>query len=289
MKTLLLALLLAVASLPLPVSAQAQSAATVDGVQMPAWLERDGKRVPLAPGMELRAGDRIVSGSGARVLVKLSEGSVVKLGENGRLVLSEIKPGKDLFKATLQVLEGAFRFTTELVGKPRKREVNVRVSQVTAGVRGTDFWGRSRDDRQIVCLIEGAIDVGADGEQAVRMDKPLQFYQRDKGKTLPVGMVDAQRIAEWGRETEIEPGKGAARRGGRFSVELASLGSQSSAGAISKQLQDAGYPAQVVQRKEGEKVLYTVRIRQLPSRTEAEALAGQLKGKFGVKDPKVAG
>src|SRR5688572_33382436 len=78
MKTPLLALLLALA----PFAAQAQSAAaTVDGVQMPAWLERDGKRVPLAPGIELRAGDRILSGSGARVAVKLAEGSVVRLGE----------------------------------------------------------------------------------------------------------------------------------------------------------------------------------------------------------------
>jgi hypothetical protein len=286
MKTLLLAFLLAVTALP--ASAQ-QSGAVVDGVQMPAWLERDGKRVPLAPGMELRAGDRIFSGSGARVQVKLSEGSTVKLGENGRLVFAEMQPGKDLFKATLQVLEGAFRFTTDLVGKGKKREVSVRVSQVTAGIRGTDFWGRSRDDRQIVCLIEGAIEVGADGEQAVRMNKPLQFYQRDKGKTQPVGMVDPRQIAEWGKETEIEGGKGAARRGGRFIVELATLDSQSAAGAISKQLQDAGYPAQVAQRKDGDKVMYTVRIRQLPSREEAQVLANRLKGKFGVKDPKITG
>jgi hypothetical protein len=286
MKTLLLAFLLAVVALP--ASAQ-QSGAVVDGVQMPAWRERDGKRVPLAPGMELRAGDRIFSGSGARVQVKLSEGSVVKLGENGRLVFAEMQPGKDLFRATLQVLEGAFRFTTELVGKGKKREVSVRVSQVTAGIRGTDFWGRSRDDRQIVCLIEGAIDVGAEGEKPVRMDKPLQFYQRDKGKTQPVGLVDPKQLEQWGRETEIEAGKGAARRGGRFIVELASVDSQTAAGALSRQLQEAGYPAQVAQRKEGDKVTYTVRIRQLPSREEAQVLANQLKGKFGIKEPKVTG
>lgn len=286
MKTLLLAFLLAV--MALPASAQ-QSGAVVDGVQMPAWLERDGKRVPLAPGMELRAGDRIFSGSGARVQVKLSEGSVVKLGENGRLVFAEMQPGKDLFKATLQVLEGAFRFTTELVGKGKKREVSVRVSQVTAGIRGTDLWGRSRDDRQIVCLIEGAIDVGAEGEKPVRMDKPRQFYQRDKGKTQPIGLVEAKQLEQWGRETEIETGKGAARRGGKFIVELATLDSQSGAGSISRQLQEAGYPAQVAQRKEGAKVTYTVRIRQLPSREEAQVLADRLKGKFGVKEPKVAG
>lgn len=287
MKTLLLALVLAVASLS--VSAQ-QPAAVIDGVQMPAWLERDGKRAPLAPGMELRAGDRVLSGSGARVEVKLSEGSVVKLGENGRLVFSEIQPSRDLFKATLQVLEGAFRFTTDLVGgKGKKREVSVRVSQVTAGIRGTDFWGRSRNDRQIICLIEGAIEVGADGEKPVRLDKPLQFYQRDKGTTQPVGVVDPRQIAQWGVETEIEAGRGAARRGGRFALELATVDSQSAAGAISRQLQEAGYAAQVAQRKTGDKMSYTVRIRHFPSLEEAQALGKQLRGRFGVKDPKVTG
>ena len=285
MKSLLLALMLAVSS----IQAFAQPAAVVDGVQMPAWLEREGKRTPLAPGMELRAGDRIISGNGARVLVKLAEGSVVKLGENGRLVFSEMQPGKDLFKATLQILEGAFRFTTELVGKGRKREVNVRVSQVTAGIRGTDFWGRSRAERQIVCLIEGAIDVGADGEQAVRLDKPLQFYQRDKGKTQPVGNVDPAQIAQWGRETEIEEGKGAARRGGRFSVVLAEADNRAAVLPVHEKAREAGYPSQIAQRKEGEKIVYAVRIRQLASRVEAQALADQLKGKLGVKEPRVSG
>jgi len=285
MKTLLLALLLGIASF----QTLAQPAAVIDGVQMPAWLEREGKRTPLAPGMELRAGDRITTGDDSRVLVKLAEGSVVKLGENGRLVFSEMQPGKDLFKATLQILEGAFRFTTELVGKGRKREVNVRVSQVTAGIRGTDFWGRSRAERQIVCLIEGAIDVGADGEQAVRLDKPLQFYQRDKGKTQPVGNVDPAQIAQWGRETEIEEGKGAARRGGRFSVVLAEADNRAAVLPVHEKAREAGYPSQIAQRKEGEKIVYAVRIRQLASRAEAQALADQLKGKLGLKEPRVSG
>jgi hypothetical protein len=286
MKTLLLAFLLAVAALP--VSAQ-QSGAVIDGVQMPAWLEREGKRVPLAPGMELRPGDRVISGAGARVNVKLSEGSVVKLGENGRLVFTEMQPGKDLFKATLQVLEGAFRFTTDLVGKGKKREVNVRVSQVTAGIRGTDFWGRSRDDRQIVCLIEGRIEVGAEGEQPVVMDQPRQFYVRDKGKTQPVGFVEPQQLNEWAKETEIERGKGAARVGGKWSVILASADNQRDALAVYDDVRKAGYPAEIRPLKDGEKRAYLVRIRNLPSKAEAGALADELRGKHGVSAPKVSG
>ena len=72
---LLLAFLLAIACM----SALAQPAAVIEGVQLPAWRERDGVRAPLVPGMSLRAGDRIVTGADARAVVKLSEGSVVKL------------------------------------------------------------------------------------------------------------------------------------------------------------------------------------------------------------------
>jgi hypothetical protein len=276
MKALVFGLLLAVASL----QSFAQPAALIEGVQTPAWLERDGKRVPLMPGMELRAGDRIISGGGARVMVKLSEGSVVKLGENGTLRLAELQPGQELFKAALQVLQGAFRFTTDIVGKGRQRELNVRVEQVTIGIRGTDFWGRSRAGRQIVCLIEGAIEVGAEGEQAVTMDKPRQFYQRDKGKTQPVGFVDANQLAQWSREVEIEAGKGALRRGGRFSAQLAAADTRDALLAIHNQLRAAGYPAEIERRKEADKVVYYVRIRHLQSREEAQTLASQLKAKF---------
>lgn len=283
MKTLL-ALLLAVASL----QSFAQPAAVIEGVQMPAWLERDGKRVPLVPGMELRAGDRIATGNGSRALVKLSEGSVVKLGENGTLRLAELQPSQELFKAALQVLQGAFRFTTDIVGKGRRRDVNVRVEQVTIGIRGTDFWGRSRAERQIVCLIEGAIEVGAEGEQAVTMDKPRQFYQRDKGKTQPVGFVDANQLAQWSREVEIEAGKGALRRGGRFSVQLAAADKEEAARAVRDQVRAAGYPAELARRRQADKLIHVVLIRHLPSREEAQALANQLKGRFGVEEPKVS-
>src|SRR3954464_11656719 len=156
--------ILVVAALLVSTYAAAQPAAVVEGVQMPAWVERSGRTSPVAAGMALQAGDQVKTGAGSRLLVKLSEGSLVKLGENGTLRIAEMAPSKDLFAATLRVLEGAFRFTTHLAAKQRRREVNITIATVTAGVRGTDLWGRSRDERQIVCLIEGKIEVGAEGE-----------------------------------------------------------------------------------------------------------------------------
>ena len=279
MKRLILALVLGLVSL----QAFAQPAALIEAVQMPAWRERDGKRLPLVPGMELRAGDRIISGKDARVVMKLSEGSLIKLGENGSLRFTQLEPSRELFKAALQVLEGAFRFTTDIANKARKREVDVRIEQVNIGVRGTDFWGRSREERQIVCLIEGAIEVGADGEPPTTMDQPRQFYRRDKGVAQPVGLVEPQQLQQWSEETEIAAGKGALRRGGRFNLELGTSEKEAELRKMWEALRSAGYPAEMQRRQEG----FAVRIRHFATREVAQIVADQLTGRYGIKDPKV--
>jgi hypothetical protein len=265
----------------------AQAAATVEGVQMPAWVERGGERKPLSPGMELRSGDRLSTGAGSRLLLRLAEGSLVKLGENGNLNLTELVPARDVFRGAIAVFEGAFRFTTQAIGAKRRRDINISVAQVTAGIRGTDLWGRQRNDIQIVCLIEGRIEVGAQGETPVTMDQPLQFYQRERGQTKPVGFVDPKQLGEWAKETDIEAGRGATRRGGRFGVVLASAGTQEAALSVYDQVRTAGYAAEIFPQKDGETITYIVRIRGLPSKAEAESLAGQLKGKHGVEEPRV--
>jgi hypothetical protein len=269
--------------------AVAAPAAIVEGVQMPAWVEREGTRTPAAPGMELRGGDQLRTGAGSRMLVKLADGSLVKLGENGSLTLAALAPAPraGVFRAALNVLEGAFRFTTEVAAKQRRRDVTIRIATVTAGIRGTDLWGRSREDRQIVCLIEGKIEVGAEGEAAQTMDQPLQFYQRDKGKTAPIGFVDPKQLEQWAKETEIEAGKGAARRGGKWKVELLRAATQEAALRVYDQVRLAGYAAEIRPEKEADKYAYIVRISNLPSNAEADALAARLKGRYGVADPKV--
>ncbi len=269
--------------------ALAAPAAVVEGIQMPAWIERAGARLPLTVGMDLKPGDRLITGSDARLLVRLAEGSVVKLGENGTLLLAELDPRRDgVFNAFMRVAEGAFRFTTELAGKQRRRDVKIAIATVTAGIRGTDLWGRSRADRQIVCLIEGAIEVGAEGEKPVTMDQPLQFYQRVKGQTQPIGFVDRKQLEQWARETEIEAGKGAARRGGTWRVTLARAERQDAVLPIYDQVRAAGFAAEIRVTKEGDKVSYEVRIGSLPSRAEAEALAARLRGRHGVEEPQVS-
>ena len=267
-------------------SALAAPAAVVESVQMPAWVERAGKQMPARPGTELIATDTLRTGAGARLYIKLAEGSIVKLGENASLQMLDLVPERGgVFRATLNVIAGAFRFTTDALAKPRPRDFKLRISTVTAGIRGTDLWGRSVKDNEIVCLIEGAIEVGAENEKPVRMDQPRHFYQRDNGKTQPLSVITQEKLAELARETDLEAGKGAARRGGKWKVALADSQSKEAASALLEKLHAAGYAAETkVQGKRG----YVVRIAQLPSKAEAEALAARLRGQHGVSDPKVS-
>jgi hypothetical protein len=275
----LLRLFLACAFMALAQTTLAQVAATVEGVQMPAWIERNGVKSPLLPGMELKPGDKVIAGADSRVMVKLAEGSVVKLGANGQLRFVELNATQQLFKGVLDVLEGAFRFTTDIAGKNRKREVSIRAAQVTTGIRGTDVWGRSAAGNEIVCLIEGAVEVAAQGEAPVRLDQPLQFYRRVDGKAQPVGTVEKSQLDQWSAETDLQAGKGIARAGGRVTLELGRFDNRSTAVGVREDVRKAGYPAVMTPLRGKAQTVYVVRIRQLASRGEASALAEQLRGK----------
>ena len=118
-------------------AAPAAPAAIVEGLQMPAWVEHQNVFGPLRVGMPLEAGDRIVTGPNSRVLLRLAEGSLVKLGENAELVVSRFEPPEaegGLFSGFLDVLKGAFRYTTTALSRQHRRALDIRVSGVTAGI-----------------------------------------------------------------------------------------------------------------------------------------------------------
>jgi hypothetical protein len=263
--------------------------AVVEAVQMPAWVERGGSRVPLAPGMALAPDDDLRTGANARLLLKLAEGSSVKLGENAQLRIAQAQLRRDnVFASTLNLLAGAFRFTTDALAKARRREVSISVATVTAGIRGTDLWGKAAADRDIVCLIEGRIEVARAGDPPLTMDQPLSFFIAPRGQPpLPVQPVKPEQLQQWATETEIAAGAGAARRGGRWKVVLASAESENEVLRVYQDVRTAGYAAELAPRRVDGRRAYDVRIAQLPSRAEAEALAASLAGKHGVSAPRV--
>ncbi len=254
--------------------------AVVEGVQLPAWFTRDAIRKPLALGTALKTSDEVATGAGSRLLLRLGDGSTVKLGENGRLQLAELvqKRRQGTIAATLKVLEGAFRFTTPAFMKQRgTRAITVQFPTLTAGIRGTDIWGKNLGDREVLVLIEGKVTVTRTGEPPVDMNEALTYLQATANEASSVQAVPMEQLKAWAAQTEIGKGAGALRRGGRWKLYLASYREQREALALYDSLRRAGYPVHIRPQQTDGGHLYRVRLAGFSSESEANAQGQRLK------------
>ncbi len=254
----------------------------VDSLQFPAWLERGGLTVPASVDTELFAGDKLRTGKGARLLLSLNEGSIVRLGENAIFEITAAERKSGVFNAALNVFEGAFRFTTRALAKAQPRNVNIRVAQnATIGIRGTDLWGRGRGDKDIVCLIEGKIDVTGNNNKTLRLDQPLQFFQSTRtAPPEPVSLLDQKQLDIWAKETDIETGK-ASRADGAWTVTIAGFAGRNDALNASRTLRNAGYPAESAANN-------TLTVSKLNDENAAKNLASTLQADFKFNDVRVS-
>lgn len=252
---------------------------TVESVLSPAWVERaNGRREPLAVGMALNNKEKIHTGDGGRTTLRMAEGSTVKLGESAMLAVDDLvhKAGDKggVVSASLDVVRGAFRFTTGLLNKAgAQRDVNIKVNAVTAGIRGTDVWGKSDFDRDVVCLLEGRITV-SHGSAQFQMTEANTFYIAPRtGRAQPPSAVSPQQVKEWSDETEIFPKMGGSRAGGTSIVRVASAPDERAAGAVRDKLRESGFPATIAVAGQG----YDVRIESMADAGEASILAERLR------------
>ncbi len=254
--------------------------AVVEGIQLPAWVTRDGKRQPLAIGTVLQNSDEVSTGGNSRLLLRLGDGSVVKLGENGRLQLSDLvqKRKQGFLAATLKVLEGAFRFTTDVAVKARgSRDITVQFPTITAGIRGTDIWGKNLGDKEVVVLIEGKITVTRTGDQPVEMKDPLTYLQAPKTGAATVEAVPMEQLKAWAAETEISDGAGALRKGGRWKLYLGGYQQQLEALSLYDSLRREGYPVRIQPGQADGGQIYRLRLAGFSSEQEANALGARMK------------
>jgi len=90
------------------------------------------------------------------------------------------------------------------------------------------------------------------------------------------------------RGARCELRRGLPRGGQPFRGQrLASAGNRSDALRVYDELRTAGDAAEILPTMDGDKRVYVVRIRSLPSKAEAQALADQLHGRCGIDNPAV--
>jgi len=291
---LLLTAGLSLDSTPRAAAAQALPDAEVEGLQMPAWLTRDGKKMPLTLGERLKNGDSISTGTGSRVLLRLAEGSVVKLGENARFTVNDMARDRDgereRFKATLGVARGAFRFTTSPESKKKTtRNIDVSFPSVTAEVRGTDLWGKAADDKQVVALVEGEINVRPKGGAPIQLKEERTVYiMPADAPPPPTFKITLAQLNGFAQETEMQPGSGVVGRGGNWKVYAARTPDKDEAIATYNRLTDAGYAAAIQPAFYQGKQIYQVRIMGFLSESDGVAVAVKLRVELGLQDVHVS-
>jgi hypothetical protein len=252
----------------------------VDAVQSPAWLERDSRAVPLAAGTALQPRDRLVTGPNGRVQLQLAEGSAVKLGANAQFVIDRAED-RGVFRAALDVVAGAFRFTTAALRGARERDVAIKVKNVSVGIRGTDVWGKATEERDFVVLIEGQATVASAGEPRVALSTPLQMYDKPRDQAARVVSIDRAQLDALAAETEIAHGGGAR---GEWRIVVARAAGRDAARELQRRLRVAGFPADI-DTIDG--ALHVV-VANLRSEAHAREVMGNMRGIPGVTLPKVA-
>jgi hypothetical protein len=256
----------------------AQSDQTViEAVQLPAWVERSEQRRPAAPGAVLRETDKAITAEGSRMLLRMSDRSVIKLGEKTEFQIEGLASdrsgvaGPSAIKATLRLITGVFRYATDYTSKAlgNQRDINLRLATATVGIRGTDFWSMTDATHDAVCLFEGKVAVLRDAKAEVSLDKPGAFWLVFTGQEeKPPGQATPDQLAKFIGQAEMSPGSGILLPGGRWRAVAALLPSVIDARALSARLQAAGYPAEVRSKSGG----HEVRVNQFATQEDAQSV-----------------
>lgn len=255
-------------------TALASVAGKIRGAQFPGWIERGEKLIAIHPGFSVEEGDLIRTGVGGKVMLSMEDGSDIKLGNSSKVKIKSVSkssPENDnVFGMALNVLKGVFRFTTSAIAKSKKRDLSISFGTVTAGIRGTDIWGRVNSEKDLVCLIEGKIDVSHPQSETVRLDQARQYYDASKNSAGSLkGKVEAEQLTKWAQLTELEHEQGLMSENGQWSVVLMSLLDNQYAQLFSQKLNSQGYPAEVVETDLDGVTVHRVIIKQFERYSDA--------------------
>lgn len=142
---LLAPLLLCLASALQLAQAQAGAAAPPAGIVKRATgavtLDRAGQGTPVAAGSPVLVGDTLRTGADGAVGITLADDTLLTLGANSELVLSEFSFDSTTHDGGMlaSLWRGTVAVVTGLIGKKAPEKVRVQTRTVVLGARGTEF------------------------------------------------------------------------------------------------------------------------------------------------------
>ena len=140
-------------------AAEPVAVGAVDKVQEQVVAVQSGQSRDLAVSGPVYFRDKMRTAAGARLEAKLDDGTVLTLGEKGRLTVDEFvyRPGETGNKLALTATKGAFLFVGGKIEGPTGGNVSIKTPVGTLGVRGTTVWGGPIDGGFGVLVLKGEV------------------------------------------------------------------------------------------------------------------------------------
>ena len=106
-----------------------------------AVVERGAAKLKPAPGMQLLAGDRLVTGKNGRMAVTFIDNTRFAVGPNSSVSVSQFQYDRTRQKGTMvtEVNRGSLAVVSGKIAKSGKDAMKVRTPNTLLGVRGTKF------------------------------------------------------------------------------------------------------------------------------------------------------
>lgn len=162
-------------------TAQAQSQpvfiplGALERVQGEATVWRGETAIPAKIGGEITRGDTLSTAADSRLLVTFTDGTQLTLGERAEAFIEYYvyNPIKKKGAAFVEVVKGAFRFTSGRMRDLNDKRIEVRAGSATFAADGSDFWGGPMDDAYAFLLLSGRIEVRNESGMVILQKKRL--------------------------------------------------------------------------------------------------------------------
>lgn len=135
-KSLFMASLIALVSFP-----AAAEIARVKSSSGPAYVQRGTTQVPAKPGLELLAGDTVVTGKDGRVGLSFIDNTRFAVGPNSRIAVSKFEYDRTRQQGAFvtNVERGSLAVVSGKIAKSGRDAMKVQTPNSLLGVRGTRF------------------------------------------------------------------------------------------------------------------------------------------------------
>lgn len=139
--------------------------------------------------------DKLRTGADSRLEAKLADGTVLTLGEKGKMTLDKFvyDPDRPGGKLALSVPTGAFLFVGGKIEGPTGGNVSIKTPVGTLGVRGTTVWGGHIDGGFGVLVLSGEVSVTTP-RGTVMLEKGQGTMVYDKKGPMAAGAWPEDRV-----------------------------------------------------------------------------------------------